>query len=133
MAKGKPLKTSSVDIEAPSPEKPAAGAAEFPKQLLQPGQDHMDRNHSSGSRLANLPGLVVTFQNVTYRVRSSRNKTSWATLLDQVTAFLAPGEMTAILGPSGSGEVAWVAPRQQPDVFMLCEVCVSPESQRERV
>lgn len=51
-------------------------------------------------------GLAVTFEQVTYRVPSSRTgRGQWATLLEGVTALLAPGEMTAILGPSGSGKV----------------------------
>lgn len=49
-------------------------------------------------------GMAVTFQHVTYRVPSSRKRKEWATLLEDVTAYLAPGALTAILGPSGSGE-----------------------------
>uniref|UniRef100_A0A061SAM0 p-loop containing nucleoside triphosphate hydrolase protein n=1 Tax=Tetraselmis sp. GSL018 TaxID=582737 RepID=A0A061SAM0_9CHLO len=49
----------------------------------------------------NVHGLMVSFKNLTYTVRSRKQH---LTLLDDVTGFFKPGEMTALVGPSGSGK-----------------------------
>ena len=78
------------------------------------------RAKSASVEQEELPGLVVTFQNITYRVPSSRKRGEWATLLEGVTAYLAPGQMTAILGPSGSGGRMARAEGAQPQQGAAC-------------
>ena len=96
------------DVEAPTSKPSISNGAEVAAELATPPPKHpiasRPRTSSTAGQQEQLPGLVVTFEKLTYRVRNSRNKKQWVTLLDRVTAFLAPVEMTAILGPSGSGE-----------------------------
>ncbi len=98
------------DVEASTPKAVISNGAEVAAEPPAPHPKSPNasrlRTRSAASQQEELPGLVVTFEKLTYRVRNSRNKKQWVTLLDRVTAFLAPGEMTAILGPSGSGEWA---------------------------
>ncbi|GAB4820601.1 hypothetical protein N2152v2_007647 [Parachlorella kessleri] len=96
------------DVEASTPKAVISNGAEVAAVPPAPHPKSPNasrlRTRSAASQQEELPGLVVTFEKLTYRVRNSRNKKQWVTLLDRVTAFLAPGEMTAILGPSGSGK-----------------------------
>lgn len=43
-------------------------------------------------------------QNLTYTVKSSYEKGKTLKLLDNVTGFFEPGEMCALMGPSGTGQ-----------------------------
>lgn len=48
--------------------------------------------------------VAVTLQHVTFDVTEGRGrKRHWRRLLDDVTAAVLPGELVAVLGPSGSG------------------------------
>ena len=49
------------------------------------------------------PPLVVTFERVTFEVGSGRRPPRRRTLLRDVSGYARPGELTALLGPSGSG------------------------------
>ena len=52
--------------------------------------------HHSGTR--------VTFQDVDYFVKNQANSKEKLKILSQVSGFFNPGEMAAVMGPSGSGE-----------------------------
>jgi ABC-type multidrug transport system fused ATPase/permease subunit len=57
-----------------------------------------------------LPGkaITVTFQQLTFEVdqgRGAARKRRRAPLLQDVAGFVLPGQLTAVLGPSGSGAV----------------------------
>lgn len=48
--------------------------------------------------------VAVTLQHVTFDVSEGRGrKRRWRRLLSDVTAAVLPGELVAVLGPSGSG------------------------------
>ncbi|GAB4821435.1 hypothetical protein N2152v2_008481 [Parachlorella kessleri] len=49
-------------------------------------------------------GMPVTFKDVTYTVKSNRNKKEDVVLLRNVSGYLRPGELAALMGPSGSGK-----------------------------
>lgn len=47
---------------------------------------------------------TVVFRHVTYEVRAGRGKgRRWQPLLHDVSGYVAPQELTALMGPSGSG------------------------------
>jgi ABC-type glutathione transport system ATPase component len=50
-------------------------------------------------------------QNVSYTVINSQNKKEKISLLQSVTGYLKPGDMAALMGPSGSGERCFLVPR----------------------
>ena len=50
-----------------------------------------------------MPGTRVTFQDVDYLVRNRANRKQKIKILCQVSGFFNPGEMVAVMGPSGSG------------------------------
>lgn len=58
-----------------------------------------------------LSGTRVTFQDVDYIVKNQANRKEKLKILSQVSGFFNPGEMAAVMGPSGSGEhgLAFVA------------------------
>lgn len=68
-------------------------------------------------------------QGVTYSVRSNYNKREKATLLQDVTACARPGEMLALMGPSGSGKVEslpallYFPLRVLPTLLLCCCPC----------
>ncbi|KAL4543234.1 hypothetical protein Ndes2526B_g03891 [Nannochloris sp. 'desiccata'] len=47
-------------------------------------------------------GMAVTFKDVTYKVQNNMNKKETLTILNNVSGCLKPGEMAALMGPSGS-------------------------------
>lgn len=49
-------------------------------------------------------GTRVSFQDVNYIVRNQANRKEKLKILCQVSGFLNPGEMVAVMGPSGSGQ-----------------------------
>ena len=48
-------------------------------------------------------GTRVSFQDVDYIVRNQANRKEKLKILSQVSGFFNPGEMVAVMGPSGSG------------------------------
>lgn len=47
---------------------------------------------------------TVVFRHVTYEVRAGRGRgRHWQPLLRDVSGYVAPQELTALMGPSGSG------------------------------
>ena len=61
---------------------------------LHPEQQH---THPHPHRLVRL-----VFQHVTFEIRQGMRK--WQPLLRDVSAWVRPAELTAVVGPSGSGE-----------------------------
>ena len=53
-------------------------------------------------------------QDVSYVVKDRRNRRSRLTILQGVSGFFSPGEMAAVMGPSGSGDL------QSPPKIGLC-------------
>ena len=49
-------------------------------------------------------GTRVSFQDVDYIVRNQANRRDKLKILSQVSGFFNPGEMVAVMGPSGSGQ-----------------------------
>eukprot|EP00884_Botryococcus_braunii_P014587 jgi/Botrbrau1/23129/Bobra.0243s0059.1 len=49
-------------------------------------------------------GITVTFQNVTYTVKTSKKKGSSINLLQNISGYFLPQRMFALMGPSGSGK-----------------------------
>ena len=60
---------------------------------------------AEGAQSAPLPyqGTRVTFQDVEYIVRNQANRREKLKILSQVSGYFNPGEMAAVMGPSGSG------------------------------
>ncbi len=52
-------------------------------------------------------GTRVTFQDVDYIVRNQANRKEKLKILCQVSGFFNPGEMVAVMGPSGSGRLSY--------------------------
>lgn len=69
---------------------------------------------------------AAALQRVTYTVVNSQNKKERLTLLDGVSGYLRPGEMSALMGPSGSGKVRAPGLRAPllADALQVC-VCIS--------
>ena len=49
-------------------------------------------------------GMLVSFKDVTYNVINESNKKETISLLQNVSGYLRPGELVALMGPSGSGK-----------------------------
>ncbi|KAK9804269.1 hypothetical protein WJX72_004137 [[Myrmecia] bisecta] len=49
-------------------------------------------------------GMRITFQHLIYQVRNRANKTEKISILKDVSGFLNPSQMTAVMGPSGCGK-----------------------------
>ena len=68
----------------------------------------VDTAELKGAVSANSPifhsGTRVTFQDVDYIVKNQANSKEKLNILSQVSGFFNPGEMAAVMGPSGSGE-----------------------------
>lgn len=84
---------ASLDVESGSAgsEPPSPSAADF-------------GNGGNTRGRARRRTVAVTLQRVTFDVTEGRGrKRHWRRLLDNVTAAVLPGELVAVLGPSGSG------------------------------
>ena len=49
-------------------------------------------------------GMLVSFRNISYKVRNAHKRKEMITLLDGVSGYLRGGELVALMGPSGCGE-----------------------------
>lgn len=49
-------------------------------------------------------GAFVTCKDLAYSVKSSKFRKTWITIVQNVSFYLAPRELTAIIGPSGCGK-----------------------------
>jgi ABC-type glutathione transport system ATPase component len=76
--------------------------AGLPPAALKPGKPSPKVEVARTARAAE--ETVVTFTNVTYSVKTARRRV--LTLVQGVSGALRPGDLTAILGPSGSGMYA---------------------------
>ena len=47
--------------------------------------------------------MLVSFKEITYSVRNAQNTKESIDLLTRVSGYLRPGEMVALMGPSGCG------------------------------
>ena len=59
---------------------------------------------------------VCHLQDVSYAVKDRRNRRGRLTILQGVSGFFSPGEMAAVMGPSGSGDL------QAPPKIGLCSL-----------
>lgn len=73
--------------------------------VLQKPQTKANRNGGETEGTAGLSnlGMRIVFQDLTYLVRNQANKSEKLALLKQVSGYYIPGEMAAVMGPSGSG------------------------------
>lgn len=53
-----------------------------------------------------MPPLLPSPQDVSYTVINSQNSKEKLTILHSISGYLKPGDMAALMGPSGSGESA---------------------------
>lgn len=49
-------------------------------------------------------GMRITFQNLDYFVRNRSNRSEKLPILRSISGFYLPAEMSAVMGPSGSGK-----------------------------
>ena len=49
-------------------------------------------------------GMLVSFRNISYKVRNAHKRKEMITLVDGVSGYLRGGELVALMGPSGCGE-----------------------------
>ncbi|CAK0754674.1 hypothetical protein CVIRNUC_002316 [Coccomyxa viridis] len=49
-------------------------------------------------------GMPVAFKDLTYRVQNNNNRREKCTLLHKVSGYFVPGELSALMGPSGSSK-----------------------------
>jgi ABC-type glutathione transport system ATPase component len=71
----------------------------------------LDLTHSikpTKSENARQNGLVITFKDLSYTVTNTANKKEKLALLENVSAFFRPGEMSALMGPSGEIKAVFV-------------------------
>lgn len=60
---------------------------------------------SRPSKIFRAGGMLISFKDLTYTVRSTHDK-SLLNLLDSVSGYLRPSELVALMGPSGCGTIA---------------------------
>ena len=73
-----------------------------------PVVDDVSKPSRKGKHLIQYPsflkrGMLVSFRNITYTVTNEADKKEQISLLQNVSGYLRPGELIALMGPSGSG------------------------------
>lgn len=66
-------------------------------------------DHHAQVTLGNAPeiqdrGAFVTCKNLEYSVKSSKFRSKWISIVQNVSFYLAPRDLTAVIGPSGCGK-----------------------------
>jgi ABC-type glutathione transport system ATPase component len=64
-------------------------------------------------------GMLISFRDINYTVKNHNNPKDDIKLLSGVSGYLRPGELVALMGPSGCGKVNTAMP------FLQTEGCLS--------
>ncbi|GLC39039.1 hypothetical protein PLESTB_001286600 [Pleodorina starrii] len=101
----------SVDVEsglAPAVRPGAPDAALISRRSNGASSSDTSGSNSNGGNDAQTPsgpaGLRILMKDLSYHVASNKQRGQRAYLLKGVSAYLEPGQMTALMGPSGSGK-----------------------------
>ena len=80
---------------------PAASSAETDELSDKHQCDDNLRRSSNEAQIS----MRIIFKDLTYLVRNQANKNEKLALLKGISGFYRPGEMAAVMGPSGSGNL----------------------------
>ncbi|PNH05921.1 ABC transporter G family member 18 [Tetrabaena socialis] len=82
---------------------PSGGGASASTSSSGAGGEHFAVKRPASTNLGS-SGLRILMKDLSYHVPSNSQKGQRAYLLKDVSAYLEPGQMTALMGPSGSGK-----------------------------